>query len=61
MEKRDCIHMEDIVDTYTRQDSFGNPYQECELVDEVCNGRPNSPLHHNEYDCEKCPYYKTKE
>ena len=57
MKKRDCIHMEDVVEGYTRQDGNGNPYQDYELVDEICTLEEDNPLHYDEYDCEGCKYY----
>ena len=57
MKKPDCKFYYQVVDTYARQTGEESFYLDAELVDEVCSVG-DTPLHHDEYDCENCPLYK---
>jgi hypothetical protein len=53
MKKTDCKHYQEVVEGYRRQTGD-------ELIDEVCHLDPNNPKHHNEYECEGCPFYEQR-
>ena len=57
--KTDCYYYEAIVDTIYRIGLGGNPEPKHELHDEVCHcPEKGGPLHHYEYDCTNCLFYK---
>ena len=66
MKKRNCIHYEPVIESsyrYLGHNDFTTDkalIDEVEtLIDEVCHCKEKGgPLHHNEYDCTNCPFYK---
>lgn len=58
MKKRDCIFYHEVVEGYRRQTGEDTFTLEPELIDEVCYQDPEEPKHHDEYDCEGCPFYE---
>ncbi|MFW6046696.1 MAG: hypothetical protein ACOCP4_02765 [Candidatus Woesearchaeota archaeon] len=58
MKNYNCKYLEIVTDIYPRQVGENEFVPEQVLLDEVCWGRPDSPLHHGSYDCEGCPYFE---
>ena len=57
--KMDCYWYEAIVDVVYYIGLNGDPEPVYELHDEVCHCLDKGgPLHHYEYDCTNCPFYK---
>lgn len=62
MKKRDCIYFYEDIEINILQTAEEDFDYQAVLLDEICNNKEKGgPFHHNEYDCDGCPFFTTSD